>query len=286
MPKRQSVEPTAGRETLARLMARPESEWTLCQAALLAARELAYPDLAVAAYQAALADASSHLTTRVPVHASTRFRLAALNEYMFQTLGYAGDSKDYYDPRNSYLNEVIDRRLGIPITLSMLYLEFGRHLGLDLTGISFPGHFLVKVELEGGIAVLDPYLGGVSLDEADLLRRLSSGQTAASELVLSQCLRDASRRDILTRMLRNLKLIYLQGESWELALAVCNSLVITSNGEPGELRDRGLVLDQLECPAAALDDLESYLALEPEAVDGGELRERVRVLREMAKPAH
>jgi len=269
---------------LAALLMRPESEWSLSEAALLAAREVSYPDLAVDDYQAVLLEAGLRLALRVPVKASLRYRLAALNEHMFRTLGYAGDTSEYYDPRNSFLNEVIDRRLGIPITLSIIYLELGRHAGLALAGVSYPGHFLVKLELEGGIAVLDPFQGGASLDESELQRRLSVSHASAIPPPLPQVLQAASRREILTRLLRNLKLIYLQRESWEQALAVCNGLVAASKAEPGELRDRGLVLEQLDCPGAAAHDLESYLALDPQAEDAEDIRRRLLAVRALATP--
>lgn len=271
---------------LEELLARPEAEWSLGDAALVVARDVGYPNLRIASYQAELRTLCAQLARKIPAGADARYRLATLNEHMFATLGFTGASDEYYDPRNSFLNEVMDRRIGIPITLSIIYLELGQHAGLELAGVSFPGHFLVKLALDDGIAVIDPYHGGLSLDEADLQRRLAVGMAGETEVAqsLSDALQDASRREILSRMLRNLKLIYLQQAKWEEALAVCNALVTTSEREPGELRDRGLVLDQLACPGAAAADLEAYLELVPTGDDAAELRDRLEALRDQVGP--
>ncbi len=272
--------------SLEQLLACPEPEWSLGDAALLVARDVEYPKLRVRSYQAELRELGAQLARTIPRGANVRYRLAALNEHMFTTLGFAGAGDEYYDPRNSFLNEVMDRRVGIPITLSIIYLELGRHAGLELAGVSFPGHFLVKIAVDEGIAIIDPYHGGLSLDEVDLQRRLAvgmAGETGVSQS-LPEALQDASRREILSRMLRNLKLIYLQQAKWENALAVCTALVTTSEREPGELRDRGLVLDQLACPGAAASDLEAYLELAPNADDAAEIRNRLSTLKDQAGP--
>ena len=141
--------------------------------------------------------------------------MVALNQFLYEDLGYWGNTEDYYDPRNSYLNEVIDRRTGIPITLSILYMELGRRVGLPLEGVSFPGHFLVRLRLRGGTLVLDPFSGGAPQSEDELRSRLKrvipdgvADNLPASELPLDQFLEPATKRQILSRVLRNLKGIY------------------------------------------------------------------------------
>ncbi len=240
----------------------------LCEAALMCAQDF-YPGLDIAASMREIAAMAEVLKRRLPPDFSTTHRLLALNNYLFTELGFSGDGENYYDPRNSFLNEVLLRKTGIPITLSILYIELGQRIGLKLAGVSFPGHFLVKIRVTGGDLVLDPYDHGRSLSEEDLRERLErfTGKEAAQSLPLEDLLESASPRQILARLLRNLKAIYLEAKDHQRALAVMNRLVVLLPDVPEERRDRGLSYLQLECPRAAVDDLSIYARERPNAED-------------------
>ena len=240
----------------------------LAEAALLCAQD-SYPDLDIRSQLDTLEALAAKLRRRLPADFSVTHRLVALNNYLFSELGFSGNADAYYDPRNSFLNDVIERKTGIPITLSILYLEIGQRLGLKLKGVSFPGHFLVKVRVSGGELVLDPFAGGRSLSEEDLRERLAqfTGPNTAKDLPLEDFLEAATPRQILARLLRNLKGIYLEAKEFDKALGVMNRLVILLPDVPEERRDRGVVYARLECPRAAQDDLSHYASARPKAED-------------------
>jgi len=209
-------------------------------------------------------------------------QLRSLNSFLYDELGFTGNDQDYYDPRNSYLNEVLERRTGIPITLSILYLEIGKRLGLNLKGVSFPGHFLVKLAVKRGQLVLDPFTGGEAQSESDLRQRLAqvlpSGK--AEQAQLDRYLEPATPRQIIARVLRNLKNIYTQTGKLEQALAVMHRMLLVMPESAEELRDRGFVYDKLECFRPALSDLQNYLRRKPDAADAAEIREKIVDLRQ------
>ena len=244
----------------------------LAEAALLCAQDT-YPDLDIRSELDSLESLAAKLRNRLPADFSVTHRLVALNNYLFRELGFSGNMDEYYDPRNSFLNDVLARKTGIPITLSILYLEVGQRLGLKLKGVSFPGHFLVKVRVTGGELVLDPYAGGRSLSEEELRERLAqfTDKDTAKELPLEDFLEPASPRQILARLLRNLKAIYLEAMDFDKALGVMNRLVILLPDVPEERRDRGLVFARLECPRAAQEDLSHYAAQRPQADDAEQI---------------
>lgn len=259
-----------------------EEDINLAEAALLIATH-ACPGLDIAPYLARLDEYGAVLSSRIPDDATVSERIAALNEYLFHELGFAPNTEDYYDPRNSFLHDVLERRVGIPITLSVVYMEVGRRIGLPLQGVSFPGHFLVKCPLGEGMVVLDPYAGGLSLGLADLQRRLRKAQGGeVSRAIVSGLLVAAGKKDILLRMLRNLKSIYLQAGSYDKALAILDAIVATAPGQAAEWRDRGMVYQQLECFRAALEDFEHYAGMAPDAADIAGIRQRIAGLREQA----
>jgi regulator of sirC expression with transglutaminase-like and TPR domain len=205
-------------DAFAELLARDDSRIDLAQACLMIAQD-AYPGLEVERYLGEIERMATRLRGRTSqVHGaahSAEERVMALNQFLFDELGYRGNTEAYYDPRNSYLNEVMDRRIGIPITLAVLYMAVGRRIGLPLEGVSFPGHFLVRLRLRGGMLVLDPFDGGAPLAEDDLRERLervipkgAAGNVPVAELPLDQFLEPATPRQILARVLRNLKGIY------------------------------------------------------------------------------
>lgn len=246
--------------------------FNLAEAALLCAQD-AYPDLDVRSTLTDIERLGTTLAQRLPTDFPATHRLLALNNYLFRELGFAGNQNEYYDPRNSFLNDVLARKTGIPITLSILYLEIGQQLGLKLKGVSFPGHFLVKLRVNGGELVLDPFAGGKLLSEDDLRQRLAqfAGEAAAKTLPLEDFLEPATPRQILARLLRNLKGIYLEAGDLERALGVMHRLVILLPDAPEERRDRGRVYARLECPRAAVDDLGHYAVARPAAEDAAQV---------------
>lgn len=255
----------------------------LFEAALSIAQD-AYPNLDMAAAQFEIDTLAARLRKRLPRDASHVQRLRLLNHYFYQELGFGGNLNNYYDPDNSHLQCVIRTRRGIPISLAVVYMELAHQIGLDIRGISFPGHFLMKLSVQSGEIILDPF-NGASLSREDLEERLEpfSGQSAAGAAPLSAYLRDAQPREILVRMLRNLKALYFERADWRLALAVQHRLVILLPEDTAERRDRGMAFANLECTQAALPDIEAYLAEHAHAPDAAMLRELLQKLRQATK---
>jgi regulator of sirC expression with transglutaminase-like and TPR domain len=268
----------------AQQLALEDAQIDLARACLQIAED-AYPALDVDGYAGEIDRLAKRLRTRLMAAAGEEERVVALNEFLFDDLGFSGNTEDYYDPRNSYLNEVIDRRTGIPITLAILYMEIGRRIDLPLEGVSFPGHFLVRLKLRGGTLVLDPFSGGAPQSEDELRERLkrvippgASGGVPVRDLPLDHFLEPATKRQILARVLRNLKGIYRETGKPERELEVLNRMLLVVPDAPPELRDRGLVYQKLECWRPALKDLTEYLERAPDAPDGEEMRAKVMEL--------
>jgi len=273
--------PPASLEGFAQVLGRDDVRIDLARACLMIAQD-AYPGLDVERYLGEIERMAMRLRGRMPQPCGAEERVVALNQFLYQDLGYWGNTDDYYDPRNSYLNEVIERKTGIPITLSILYMELGRRIGLPLEGVSFPGHFLVRLRLRGGTLVLDPFAGGAPQSEDELrsrIKRVIPGGVAegvpAAELPLDQFLEPATNRQILARVLRNLKGIYRKTDKPERMLDVLNRMLVVTPDASGELRDRGYVYQKLECYRAALKDLNDYAEREPDAPDLDEVRIKV-----------
>jgi regulator of sirC expression with transglutaminase-like and TPR domain len=262
----------------------------------LAIGQVVDPALDLAAAQSEIDRIAATLKARLPADAGQVHKLRLLNRYFFHELGFAGNANDYYDPANSYLSKVLDRRRGIPISLAVLLMEVGQQVGLPLRGVSFPGHFLVKLKVRAGDLYLDP-MTGESLSREQLEERLSEFLDAmrarsgadetteriapeAFEIALARAIREASSREIVARMLRNLKGIYHARNDYPHLLEVQNRLVVLLPDANEELRDRGLVYAQLECPRAAAEDLRTYLEREPEAPEAGEIRRTLGMLRD------
>ena len=241
----------------------------LAAPAFLIAR-LEYPRLDPGPYLDRLegmGDAASQRIAADPGHdAPLVARIDALNRYLFNELGFAGNRERYDDPRNSCLNEVLDRRTGIPITLSLVYIEVARRAGVRAEGINFPGHFLVRAKQDlhtdnpGEGVIVDAFHEGAILNEQDCrsLLRGHAGDDAAWE---PQLLARATRRQILVRMLLNLKRLYVQWRSFPQARVVADLLLSLSPNAIAELRDRGLLAYHMNDFPAALRDLEQYLKL-------------------------
>ena len=274
----------AALEPFAQLIARDDSRIDLARACLLIAQD-AYPGLDVERYMGEIERMAIRLRGRLPQTGGAEERVVALNQFLYGDLGYWGNTEDYDDPRNSYLNEVIERKTGIPITLSILYMELGRRIGLPLEGVSFPGHFLVRLKLRGGMLVLDPFSGGAPQSEEELRRRVKrvipdgvADDLPAAELPLDQFLEAATNRQILSRVLRNLKRVYRESDKPERMLDVLNRMLVVTPDASAELRDRGYLYQRLECYRAALKDLTDYAEREPDAPDLDEVRAKLMEL--------
>jgi regulator of sirC expression with transglutaminase-like and TPR domain len=267
-----------GLQMFEKILSEKEERIDLARACLMIAED-AYPGLDVERYLGDVERLAIRLRARIPQSGGAEERVVALNQFLYGDLGYWGNTEDYYDPRNSYLNEVLDRRTGIPITLGVVYMELGRRVGLPLEGVSFPGHFLVRLRLRGGALVLDPFAGGAPQAEDELRRRLervipdrARGGVPLAELPLDEFLEPASNRQILSRVLRNLKGIYREAGKPERVLEVLNRMLVVSPDASAELRDRGYVYQKLECWRPALKDLTDYLEREPDAPDIDDVR--------------
>jgi regulator of sirC expression with transglutaminase-like and TPR domain len=255
----------------------------LFEAALSIAQD-ADPQLDLSATQMEVDTMAARLQRRLPSDASHVQKLRLLNHFFYRELGFAGNVNNFYDPENSYLHCVLSSRRGIPISLALLYMELGHQVGLEIKGISFPGHFLMKLSVQSGEIVLDP-VSGISLSREDLEERLEPylAQNAERNAPLSAYLQEAEPREILVRMLRNLKSLYFERADWELALGVQQRLVILLPQDIAERRDRGMAFANLECPQAALRDIEDYLEQRPHAQDAPMLRQLLSTLRDAAR---
>lgn len=248
----------------------------LFEGALLIARD-EYPDLDADHYGAVMARHAEHLRVEVGSIAARPLRMQAINRYLFDELGYAGNLERYYDPRNSYLNEVLERRLGNPISLAVVQMDVARRLGLRLEGVSFPGHFLVRLPVDDGILVMDPFDAGRPLGLDDLRRRMKSSMHGEDpdDALLTRLLRPASHRTMLMRMLRNLLQVHQQAEDWPRVVRCADRLLGLAPDTPDALRDRGLGYLELGHREGARRDLGRYLILEPGAGDADRIRARL-----------
>jgi regulator of sirC expression with transglutaminase-like and TPR domain len=272
-------------DEFAQLITRDDARIDLARACLMIAQD-AYPGLDVERYLGDIERMAIRLRAALPPKVTAEERVVALNKFLYEDQGFWGsNADDYYDPRNSYLNEVIDRKTGIPITLSILYMEVGRRIGLPLEGVSFPGHFLVRVQVRSGMLVVDPFSGGAPQSEAELRARLkrvipegATSDVPVAELPLDPFLEPANKRQILSRVLRNLKGIYRETDKPQRMLEVLNRMLVLTPDASAELRDRGYVYQRLECWRPALKDLTDYLEREPDAPDLDDVRVRMMEL--------
>ena len=244
-----------------------------------------YPNLDIDAYlsriDALATTAAARLGSDVDVYRS----IAALNFVLFQEHGFRGNREDYFDPRNSFLNEVLDRRTGIPISLSVLYIEVAQRVGLSLEGVGFPGHFLVKYVVDHEEIVLDPFNQGEVLSQKSLetmLYRLYGGKIAFDPDLLEPI----SKKQILRRMLNNLKLIYLKQNDLIKGLSIVDRLMVLDPASGEDIRDRGLIYLKLECFKQALEDLKNYLRIAPHAEDAQAIKRQVTALTRQVAQLH
>ncbi len=267
------------------IVGRRDEEIDLARAALVFARH-EYPGLDIDGYLARidlLAQRARHKVHGPKRAGSGKMNpldaAAALSSFLFEEEGFRGNSEDYYDPRNSYLNQVLERKLGIPITLSVLYMEVGWRLGLQLAGVGMPGHFMVKLLGVEGVYI-DPFASGAIISEYECQERLDAIYGGELEL-RPEFLQAVGKKQILARMLANLKMIYMQRGELEKALDIIEMILLVEPQNSLEIRDRGLLRGRLGAYAQSIADLELYLRLAPDAEDAGEMRENLKMLRQM-----
>ena len=257
--------------------------------AAAAVAQAAEPDLDIQGVLAQVDALAARLKQRIAADTAPLQRLRYLNRYFFQELGFAGNVNDYYDPGNSYLHRVLATRRGIPITLALIYIEIAQQIDLEARGVSFPGHFLIKLKMPQGEVVIDPF-SGRSLSRDDLDERIAPyrrrhGLIGDAEVPLGLFLQTATPRAVVARMLRNLKEIHRGAEDWGRLLPVMDRLVVLLPDDWEERRDRGLVRAELGDGDGAVEDLAIYLDHNAHADDARAIGARLAELRGAA-PLH
>jgi len=256
----------------------------LTESALALAQD-AFPDLDMQGTLAEIDALVERLKRRMPGDATDAQKLHFLNRFFFRELGFAANRNDYYDPDNSHLNVVLRQRRGIPISLAVLYLEMAQQIGLKAGGVSFPGHFMLRVTLPTGEVILDPTTGD-SLTEARLMDMIEPYVMQRGEPVgsaLRALLQPATAREVIARMLRNLKTIYMQTERWQRLLSVQQRLAILLPQDIEERRDRGLAYARLDYLRPAIEDLQLYLEERAAAEDATVIESQLAELRARAQ---
>lgn len=269
-------------EYFAALVGDEDGQLPLLEAAIAIAQD-EYPDLDVQQVLGDVDQLLARLKRRLPVDAAPLQKLRALNQFFFRDMGFGGNVNHYYDPDNSHVNVVLRTRRGIPITLAVLWLELAQGLGLSARGVNFPGHFMVKVNLPKGQVVIDPFTGQ-SLSREDLSERLEpykrrNGLVDDFDVPVGLYLQSAPPRDVLARMLRNLKEIHRAQEDWARLVPVLDRLVILLPDAWAERRDRGLAWAELGNAPRAVADLDAYLAHAEDALDTDAIAQRRDELR-------
>ena len=255
---------------------RPDERIDLGYAALAIA-STANPGLDISSYLARIDELAAEVKRLRNPGNDLYHSLAALNYVLFNRHGFRGNRDDYYDPKNSFLHEVLDRKLGIPISLSVLYMEVARRISINAQGVGFPGHFLVKCDTETEPIFIDPFHRGEIKLPDDLSQMLES-LSGRKVLLRPEFLEGASKKQILKRMLANLKAIYLGNDSLKEALSVLDQLIILDPAAGDEIRDRGTLYLRIGSLSQACDDFERYLQLAPDAPDAATIREQITTL--------
>lgn len=259
-----------------------DEQFPLLEAAACLAQD-EYPELDVQRVLGDVDQLLARLKRRLPADAPALQRLRLLNQFFFRELSFGGNLNDYYDPDNSYLNAVLRTRRGIPITLAVIWLELAQGLGLHARGVAFPGHFMLKVTLPKGQVIIDPFTGQ-SLSREELSERLEpyrqrSGLVDDFEVPMGLYLQAATPREIIGRMLRNLKEIYKGQSDASRLIAVLDRLVVLQPQAWSEYRDRGLAWAEQGDARRALSDLQVYLDNAEDAFDLDEVHQRIEQLR-------
>lgn len=259
-----------------------DEHFPLLEAAISLAQD-EYPDLDVQQVLGDVDQLAARIKRRLPADASPLQKLRLLNQFFFHDLNFGGNINDYYDPDNSYLNAMLKTRRGIPITLAVLWLELAGGLGLNARGVAFPGHFMVKVNLPKGQVVIDPFTGQ-SLSREELAERLEPFRQKSRlddefEMPIGLYLQSAPPREIISRMLRNLKEIHKTQEDWQRLIAVEDRLIVLQPDAWPEYRDRGLAWAVQGYAERAVPDLEKYLEQVEDAQDLDSVAERLEQLK-------
>ncbi len=268
------------RRRLSDILSREDGAIDLAEAALLVAHE-EYPDLDVTGYLSRLDLMGAELRERLLEEPRPERAVMALNRYLFHEQGFKGNTSEYYDPRNSYLNDVLDRRTGIPITLCTVYIEVASRAGLEVEGVGLPGHFIVRVHTPVRGLLIDPFHCGALLSEQECQERLDrifGGRVKMEARHLVPC----GRKAMLERMLQNLKAIYVKQGDLGRALRVVEQLLKVDPDSANELRDRGTIYAALDCYELAARDLEAYLQRVPRTARAEEIKAKVAALRHRA----
>lgn len=265
-----SVPAPAARSRFAAMVGLPEQAIDLASAALLIAAE-EYPQLVIESYLRRLDLLAERVRDRLSDETAPVLVLQDLSRVLFMEEGFHGNEEDYYDPRNSFLNDVLDRHIGIPITLSIIYLEVGWRLGLPLEGVNFPAHFLVGYRGEALRLLIDPYHTGLVRFEDEAQALLDSAYGGRVQL-RPEFLRAASRKEILARLLSNLKSIYLNHHDDVRALNTIERILLVRPDSIDDVRDRGMTLARLGREAEAIPALREYLQRAPAAADAASVR--------------
>lgn len=271
------IEAIRARQSFQDIAALDEDSFPLDRASLILALE-EYPDLDIQEYLQRLDTLAARAEVLIGEDSDPINRIECINQVLFVQEGLRGNNDDYYDPRNSFLNEVMDRRLGIPISLSVIFLEVARRIGFLIEGIGFPGHFLVKHVANDRDIIIDPFnLGRVLTpnDCQELLDKVHDGTVSMNPTLLQPM----KKRAILTRMLYNLKGVYIQKEQKYKALSVIDKILMLNPGTPSEIRDRGLLYMETSLFAKALADLEAYLARAVAPEDQAYIKNHIKMLR-------
>jgi regulator of sirC expression with transglutaminase-like and TPR domain len=252
----------------------------LVRAALTIA-QTEYPELNQESYCTLIKELAHRVKRLVPDIGDPSESMEALNRVLFEEEGFRGNADDYYDPRNSFLNDVLDRKLGIPITLALVYMEVARRVGFPLVGVGMPGHFLLRhYDVEGRETLIDPFNRGGVLSPSDCQRRLD--EIYGGQMPLQpEFLAAVSRRQILVRMLNNLKSIYLSARNFRKALPIVDLILAIYPRSPEEVKQRALLRWSLGQHRGALADLDDYLKMSPDASDADEIRQTAVSLRRM-----
>jgi regulator of sirC expression with transglutaminase-like and TPR domain len=250
--------------------------YNLIEKCLKLAQIIEYPELNVSKYIEKINEMGNSLKIKIGEVKNPTYLISVLNEYLFDELGFHGAEEDYYDPVNSFLNVVLDKKTGIPITLSILYSEVAKHIGLDLRIVGFPGHVIVKYKKE---MILDPFYRGRLLTIEDLEKILNRNFGEDVEFV-PEYLNEATTEQLLTRLLRNLKNAYTQSYAYDNAMK-CTDMILGMQPESSEeIRDKGILEERLLRYDKALPFLNKYLELEPEADDADFILELIKSVRE------
>ena len=250
--------------------------YNLIEKCLKLAQIIEYPELNVSKYIEKINEMGNSLKIKIGEVKNPTYLISVLNEYLFDELGFHSAEEDYYDPVNSFLNVVLDKKTGIPITLSILYSEVAKHIGLDLRIVGFPGHVIVKYKKE---MILDPFYRGRLLTIEDLEKILNRNFGEDVEFV-PEYLNEATTEQLLTRLLRNLKNAYTQSYAYDNAMK-CTDMILGMQPESSEeIRDKGILEERLLRYDKALPFLNKYLELEPEADDADFILELIKSVRE------